>query len=142
MWNSQKVRRAKQHRQISKRRSSKRRCLIEQLDARITLNAAPIAVADPWYATPTNASLTVGTSDTTLLENDWDPEASSISASLVADGTFTYVPNTGFSGFDSFTYKVNDGTDDISVVSASIAVGGDLVVRTNLQDNSRDSVFV
>ncbi len=151
MWNSQKVRLAIHRRQISKRRSSKRRCLIEHLDARITLNAAPIAVADPWYATPTNASLTVGTSDTTLLENDWDPEASSISASLVsspangtlstfnADGTFTYVPNTGFSGLDSFTYKVNDGSDDSNVVSASIAVGGDLGVRTNLEESSRHS---
>ncbi len=29
--------------------------------------------------------------------------------SLNADGTFTYTPNAGYVGSDSFTYKLNDG---------------------------------
>jgi hypothetical protein len=41
-------------------------------------------VSDPWYQTSLNATLVVITSDTTLLDNDRDPEGDSISASFVA----------------------------------------------------------
>ena len=34
----------------------------------------------------------------------------------------TYTPNAGFHGSDSFTYKVNDGTSDSNVATASITV--------------------
>lgn len=96
----------------------------------------------------------IGTSDTTLLDNDWDPEGSSLTASVVdnpsngtlstfnTDGTFTYAPDTSFSGFDTFTYKVSDGTSDSDVVTVSIAVDTDLGVRTNLEETPRDSLFL
>ena len=70
--------------------------------------------------------------DTTLLDNDWDPEGDTLTASIVdnpangtisnfsgANGTFTYSPDTSFTGVDTFTYDVSDGTD---VVSANIDV--------------------
>ncbi len=111
------------------------------------LNGAPIAVPDPWYSTSLNTPLTVTSQGTTLLANDWDAEGSSLSASLVtgpshgtlsnfaAGGTFTYTPSTGYTGFDQFSYRVNDGTDNSNIVQASIAVGGYLGPRTN-QDGS------
>ena len=52
-------------------------------------------------------------------------------------GTFTYTPNSGFSGVDSFTYKVNDGTSDSPVITASIAVGGHFGPRTNGEESGR-----
>ena len=36
----------------------------------------------------------------------------------------TYTPTTGYSGPDSFTYKVNDGTPDSSPATASLTVNG------------------
>jgi hypothetical protein len=36
----------------------------------------------------------------------------------------TYTPNGGFSGTDSFTYKVNDGTNDSAAATVSITVNG------------------
>ncbi len=80
-----------------------------------------MAVSDPWYSTPLNTTLTVTTQGTTLVANDWDPEGSSLSASLVSgpshgtlgslnsNGTFSYTPTSGYRGFDSFTYRVIDG---------------------------------
>ena len=83
------------------------------------LNGAPVAVHDPFYSTALNTALTVTTSDTTLLDNDSDPEADTITASVVdnpangsitnfssSNGTFTYTPDNGFSGIDTFTYKL------------------------------------
>lgn len=48
--------------------------------------------------------------------------------------TVSYTPNAGFSGSDSFTYKVNDGTADSAAATASITVnpssGGDTTPPT------------
>ena len=83
--------------------------------AALVLNGIPVAVHDPWYSTPQNTQLVVGSQNHPLLENDWDPEGSTLAASVVANptsgslsnfnaatGTFTYTPNTGFVGVDSF----------------------------------------
>jgi hypothetical protein len=74
------------------------------------MNGAPIANPDPWYGTAEDTALTVTTSDTELLDNDWDPEGDSLTASVVdspasgavsgfsgSDGTFTYTPDTSHS---------------------------------------------
>ena len=115
------------------------------------LNAAPIALPDPFYSTAKDTALTVDSQGTTLLDNDWDPEGSSLTASVVDNpangtlsnfnsaGTFTYTPDTGFEGFDSFTYDVSDGTDDSEVVTVSIAVGGHFGPRTNQDELLRGS---
>ncbi len=55
-----------------------------------------------------------------VLGNDDDPDNDPLTASLVttsshgtvnlqADGGFTYTPDAGYSGSDSFTYRVYDG---------------------------------
>ncbi len=64
-----------------------------------------------------------------LLSNDVDPEFDPLTAIKVtnpthgaltvfnADGTFTYVPDTGFTGIDTFTYKVRDPEFNESLVA-------------------------
>jgi hypothetical protein len=121
----------------------------------VVLNAVPIGVNDPWYTTAENTALTVGSSDVTLLDNDWDPEGGSLTASVVDspsngtlsnfsgnDGTFTYTPDTSFVGVDQFTYEVSDGTDSSNLVSASIAVGGNFGARTNQEETSREGALM
>ncbi|MGI9648326.1 MAG: DUF2341 domain-containing protein, partial [Acidimicrobiia bacterium] len=76
-----------------------------------------------------------------VLGNDNDPEDDPLTAILVSgpsqalgftfrdDGTFIYTPNPGYSGPDSFDYKVNDGTGDSGTVTATIAVVGGISGR-------------
>jgi YD repeat-containing protein len=143
---------ARKTREAARRRglSTKRHSLIERLEPRVVLNGAPVAVPDPWYSTPLNTTLNVTTQGTTLLANDWDPESSSLSASLVsgpshgtlgslqANGTFSYTPTTGYRGFDSFMYRVSDGSANSNTVAALIAVGGYLGPRTNHDGSAQD----
>ena len=42
---------------------------------------------------------------------------------LNSDGSFTYTPDTGFAGEDTFTYKANDGIADSNIATVSITVG-------------------
>jgi len=39
-----------------------------------------------------------------------------------ATGAFTYTPDTGQSGGDSFTFKTNDGTDDSNIATVSVTI--------------------
>jgi hypothetical protein len=41
---------------------------------------------------------------------------------LNADGSFTYTPDTGFSGEDTFTYQVSDGEADGNLATVKISV--------------------
>jgi hypothetical protein len=38
------------------------------------------------------------------------------------DGSVTYTPNSGFTGTDEFTFKVNDEKVDSNIATVSIAV--------------------
>jgi hypothetical protein len=42
---------------------------------------------------------------------------------LAADGSFTYTPNTGFSGADAFTYRATNGSGPSNVATTTITVG-------------------
>lgn len=44
--------------------------------------------------------------------------------SLSSNGQFTYTPNNGYTGPDSFTFKANDGLADSAQATVSITVGG------------------
>lgn len=123
-----------------------RKSFFEPLEARLVLNAAPVAKEDLRYATDVDTALVVSSSND-LLENDWDPEGSSLTASIVANpsngsisnfsgsaGTFTYTPNSSFSGLDSFTYRVSDGSNYSETVSVAVAVGGHFGPRINLEE--------
>ncbi|MDP7017065.1 MAG: Ig-like domain-containing protein [Pirellulaceae bacterium] len=129
-----------------KRRRNQRRSVLESLEPRIVLNAAPIIESDLAYATPVDTPLSAYQS---VLDNDWDPEGASLTPSVVqnpsngtldqfnADGTFEYTPDFGFEGFDTFTYKVNDGSVDSVEATVSIAVGNLFGSRTNQEELSR-----
>ena len=41
---------------------------------------------------------------------------------LSDNGSFTYTPNAGYAGEDSFTYKANDGTVDSNIATVTITV--------------------
>ncbi|CAH2031347.1 Ig-like domain-containing protein [Trichlorobacter ammonificans] len=96
----------------------------------IAVNQAPVAVADS-YSTNQNTALTVAAPG--LLANDSDPEGSALTAqkvtnpshgtlSLNSNGSFTYTPTTGYSGSDSFTYRVSDGSLTSSAATVSLTV--------------------
>ena len=63
------------------------------------------------------AALTVPPASASLVSS-----TSSGSLALLADGSFSYTPNTDFNGTDSFTYRANDGTVDSNVGSVTITV--------------------
>ena len=77
-------------------------------------SVGPCAVDDT-YNVSANATLTVAALG--LLDNDngnvltvttFSGATSHGMANVAANGSFTYVPTTGFSGVDSFTYEVTD----------------------------------
>ncbi|MDR0577324.1 MAG: cadherin-like domain-containing protein, partial [Candidatus Accumulibacter sp.] len=68
-----------------------------------------------------------------LLENAHDPDGDTLTViiltaprhgKLVAnpDGTYTYIPDEGYLGEDSFTYKVNDGKLDSNIATVTLVV--------------------
>jgi hypothetical protein len=71
--------------------------------------APPIAVNDN-YSTAFNTPVSgaAGTGDTFAVGSVFAQTSQPANGSVVwnADGTYTYTPNTGFSGVDSFTYEV------------------------------------
>lgn len=92
------------------------------------VNDAPVAQNDT-KTTAFNTPLTAS-----VVATDVDMPADTLTFSLVADGahgaavvntdgSYTYTPNTGYSGADSFTFKVNDGSVDSNTATVSITVG-------------------
>jgi VCBS repeat-containing protein len=88
------------------------------------VNDAPVAVDDPGFTTVSNAAL----QGTSVLGNDTDPDGDDLTAVLVSgpangavvlnpDGTFTYTPNPGWNGTDTFTYQADDGAGDPQAVT-------------------------
>lgn len=107
----------------------------------IEVNAPPV-VMDDSYSTCMDTALTIPAPG--VLSNDYDPDrgpfdmtvelVSDVShgtLTLNSDGSFTYVPDAGFDGTDSFTYKAYDGmcysdvaTVEICVVKVDADAGG------------------
>lgn len=91
-------------------------------------NVAPTAVDDN-YSTGLNSTLNVPANG--VISNDTDPNGTvgltvnptpvvapaNGALTLNSDGSFSYVPNTGFSGTDSFEYQVCDDGTPNEVVS-------------------------
>jgi VCBS repeat-containing protein len=95
------------------------------------VNDAPVAVADSGYSVAEGGTISGAV---TVLGNDTDAEASTLTAVLVsgpsndaaftlhADGTFDYTHDGSETTADSFTYKANDGTADSNTVTVTITV--------------------
>ncbi len=95
------------------------------------LNDLPVAV-DDGFTTPGGVPLVVPAPG--VLGNDSDPEGGALSAQVVANpangtlalnptGGFSYTPNPGFSGLDSFTYRASDGAAPSNTATVTIGVG-------------------
>ena len=93
-------------------------------------NTAPVAI-DDGYSTPQDTVLNVAASG--VLGNDTDADGDPLTAvldtdvtggtlTLNADGSFAYTPDTGSTGFDSFTYHANDGTADSNIVTVDLTI--------------------
>ena len=92
-------------------------------------NGAPVAQDEPF----TTAGTVLQQPAPGVLANDSDPDGDIIIALLVSgpangtvnlnpDGSFTYTPNAGFVGTDSFTYKASDGKLDSNLATVTITV--------------------
>jgi large repetitive protein len=91
----------------------------------------PIEAGSDAYSVDAGETLTVDAPG--ILANDIDAEGDPLTAVLVmgpangtlvlnADGSFSYVPNEGFSGADSFTYQASDGSNLSNIATVSIDV--------------------
>lgn len=94
------------------------------------VNDPPTAIGDS-YSTPQNTPLNVQTPG--VLGNDSDPDQQNLTAQLVsqaahgtvtlqAQGAFSYNPEQNYTGTDTFTYKVTDGTGESQPVVVTITV--------------------
>ncbi len=93
-------------------------------------NLPPLAFSDR-YETARGQTLTIAAPG--VLGNDQDGDGDSLTAvlesqpahgelALNADGSFTYTPDTGFSGSDSFTYRAGDGRTRSAAATVTIRV--------------------
>lgn len=93
---------------------------IESLEDRTVLSGLPAVPAPDTYTITQNTPFTA-TAATGVLANDFDAEGDTLTATaatqplngtllLNPNGSFTYTPNAGFVGADTFTYTVFDGT--------------------------------
>jgi len=93
-------------------------------------NMPPVAVNDS-YSTDANTAL--NQAEPGVLNNDTDPEGSTLTAQLVsgptngtltlnANGSFDFTPAESFAGSDSFTYMVHDGTNSSPAATVTITI--------------------
>jgi VCBS repeat-containing protein len=114
------------------------------------INNAPLA-GSVFYSTPANQTLTV--SNHGVLVNASDPDGDNISAQLVsgpahgslalnADGTFTYIPDSGFVGNDTFSFQAADGIASSSAAAVTITVTGAApIANDDNYDDGMDQVL-
>jgi VCBS repeat-containing protein len=86
-----------------------------------TVNSAPVAVADPTYTVVQNKALDVPAPGVLGNDTDEDSPASILKVAVITatpahgtlvlnpNGSFTYTPQNGYSGTDTFKYRVDDG---------------------------------
>ncbi|MGB6297995.1 MAG: tandem-95 repeat protein [Rivularia sp. (in: cyanobacteria)] len=108
------------------------------------VNDVPVAVADS-FSTFQNTPITIN-----VIENDSDVDgdalvvsnignASNGSTSQNSDGTVTYIPNTGFSGNDSFSYTVSDSNGETATATVFVVVSTISTPTSKLQLSLVDS---
>ena len=96
------------------------------------VNLQPPVAVNQSYATAQNTALSIGAPG--VLTNDTDPNNLALTAVLVggpvhgaltlnSNGSFTYVPATGYYGTDTFTYEAYDGQLDSSPATVALTVG-------------------
>ncbi|MEE4173097.1 MAG: Ig-like domain-containing protein, partial [Xanthomonadales bacterium] len=124
-----------------------------EVSVQITVTAAaanlpPVANGDV-YVMPQDTVLTVATPG--MLGNDVDPEGHALRISTIETqpangqlspsllGGFTYTPNAGFSGTDSFSYRASDNQLDSNIASVQITV---TAAAANLPPVANGDVYI
>ncbi len=99
-----------------------------------TLGGGVGGQAPQWAIYRVNEDTTLSVSGSGVLANDYDVDGDTLSAIMVtgpsnassftlnSDGTFSYTPAANFSGTDSFTYQVSDGTNLSNIATVHIQV--------------------
>ena len=116
----------------------------------INVNDAPVA-NDDGATTTSETAVTIA-----VLDNDTDSDGTVDSTSVVKvsdpaggdavlniDGTFTYTPDAGFDGIDTFTYTVEDDGDAVSntaTVSVLVVTTGGTATPPTANDDSATSL--
>jgi subtilisin family serine protease len=109
------------------------------LGAAAPANQAPFASNDAWSMA---AGTTLAVAPPGVLGNDGDADGDALTAALAdgpasgslalnGDGSFSYTPNAGFSGTDSFTYRAHDGSLYSDSTTVSIGVNAPPVARND-----------
>jgi VCBS repeat-containing protein len=107
--------------------------------ATVTINVAAIEANDDFYSTLEGQTLTISAA-TGVLANDVSATGSALTAiistqptngslTLNSDGSFSYTPNAGFIGSDSFTYVATDGTYTSGPAAVTINVQSPALLR-------------
>jgi len=107
----------------------------------VPINDSPVAVTES-YLSPLEETLVVDQANG-VLSNDLDPDNASLTAllqsttssgvlNLSSNGAFTYTPNGGFSGPDTFTYWASDGLLSSKMITVTITINSPPVA---LDDN-------
>jgi VCBS repeat-containing protein len=110
------------------------------------VNNSPVAKNDS-FNVKVDTMLTVNKPG--VLANDYDLENAQLTAFIVTqttngtltfvnDGSFSYQPNNGFTGTDSFTYKVSDGELDSNTATVTLTVYN---ANTNIPPNALDDDY-
>ncbi len=103
------------------------------------VNDAPVAVDDT-FAVQRNTTRTVAVPG--VKANDSDADGDTLTVILVsgtsngtltlrADGSFTYTPQTNYTGSDTFRYKLNDGSVDSATATVTLNIGYPPVARND-----------
>lgn len=96
------------------------------------VNEAPTVTSDAYFAA-SDTLLSVSAASGVLV-NDKDPEGTTLTATLVSgtshgtltlsgDGSFTYLPTSGYTGTDQFTYRATDTSGLNAQGTVTITVG-------------------
>ena len=114
----------------------------------VTVANRPPVSANDAYTGNQDAPLTVN-AGAGVLANDTDPDGNALHAVKVTDpthgtvvfdingdGGFTYTPNPGFHGTDTFTYKANDGQLDGNIATVTITVNAPNAPPVAVNDNN------
>lgn len=105
-----------------------------------TLNGVTVLANDKGIPTPT-AVLTYGpTNNVTVAPGTATTTDAGGSISLAANGTFTYIPPTGFSGTDIFKYITGNGNLPNNDAVVTITVGADITFTTTNVDPACNAV--
>lgn len=103
--------------------------------ATVTIQVTPLiqppVARDDAYTVVTGQSLVVNAPG--VMQNDSDPQSLPLTAQLLTgtgsglllfnpNGSFSYTPNLGFTGLDTFTYQVSNGTKTSQVATVRITV--------------------